>query len=605
LIALMKDQIDALRKRGIPAARLDSSLPEDEARAITARVRSGELKLLYVAPERFNNERFVSLLEGSRIALFAVDEAHCVSEWGHNFRPDYLKLAEAAQKVGAERILALTATATPDVAKDICARFQIPGECAVVTGFYRPNLEIWVTPVEASRRDALLIERLRMRPRGTAIVYVTHQKTAEDVAETLQRAGLKARAYHAGLETEEREEVQGWWTRADDAIVVATIAFGMGIDKANVRYVYHYNLPKSLESYSQEIGRAGRDGRPSTCELFACGEDLPPLENFARGDTPDRSALEGLVQELLGAGRSFDVSTYELGQRHDIRPLVLKTALTYLELEGVFEQGTPFYRGYELRPLVEVPQLSARFEGERAEFITSLFRVAKKGRIWWKLDPDDVATKLRQDRSRVVKALEYLREQGLVELRGSEPRQRFTRLRDQEDAVALVELLVQRFETREASELQRLEQVVALVNHDGCKTGALLAHFGERLSSGCGHCSHCLGEPARPMSGAASEVPASFDWAAVRALQREHPALLTDPRLSGPFWNAFRNNVVFFLIHMLVQNTIGLALAVLLSLPALTAHRRSARMCPRQPPRQRREPGRDDAGHPRARVRRA
>src|SRR5439155_5866734 len=157
--------------------------------------------------------------------------------------------------------------------------------------------------------------------------------------------------YHAGMESEQRTDVQEWWMASDRNIVVATIAFGMGIDKAAVRYVYHYNLPKSLESYSQEIGRAGRDGAPSIVELFACGADVPILENFAFGDTPTRAAVTGVVDELLTAGPAFDVSLADLSARHDVRLLVLRTLLTYLELLGVVRQGTPFYAAYEAKPL--------------------------------------------------------------------------------------------------------------------------------------------------------------------------------------------------------------------------------------------------------------
>ena len=257
LIALMKDQIDALVGLGIDAARLDSSLGPDEVRDVSERLRAGSLKLLYVAPERFNNERFLAQLEETPISLFAVDEAHCISEWGHNFRPDYLKLASRARELGAERVLALTATATPAVVRDICSGFEIAETDAVVTGFYRPNLTLLTTPVRAAERDGLLIDRLRERPPGPTIVYVTLQRTALRVASLLAAAGLPARPYHAGMSPEDRVATQEWWTAARDGIVVATIAFGMGIDKADVRYVYHLNLPKGLESYSQEIGRAG------------------------------------------------------------------------------------------------------------------------------------------------------------------------------------------------------------------------------------------------------------------------------------------------------------------------------------------------------------
>src|SRR5947209_950352 len=389
LIALMKDQIDFLRGRGIAAARLDSSLSLDETREVSDRLRDGTLKLLYVAPERFNNERFLSQLKRTKIALFAIDEAHCISEWGHNFRPDYLKLAEAARDLGVERVLALTATATPAFVEDICAGFGIERECAFVMGFYRSNLELRATPVPATERDALLLERLRSREPGPTIVYVTLQRTAERVAADLERAGLAARPYHAGMESAERTDVQDWWMASDRGIVVATIAFGMGIDKENVRYVYHYNLPKSLESYSQEIGRAGRDGAPSVVELLACADDIPVLENFAYGDTPTEAALRGLVGELLSLGLEFDVSLYDLSGRHDLRPLVLRTLLTYLELNGVLRQGTPFYAGYEIRPLLPVEEIAGQFPGQPGRLVAGLFAHAKKGRTWYALNPEE------------------------------------------------------------------------------------------------------------------------------------------------------------------------------------------------------------------------
>ena len=532
LIALMKDQIDSLRSRGIEAVRLDSTLSAQEVEQVNRQLGAGTLKLLYVAPERFNNERFLALLERTKIALFAVDEAHCISEWGHNFRPDYLKLAEIRRQVGAERVLGLTATATPDVVRDICAAFGIPAAAAIVTGFYRPNLTLLTTPTPRDGRDALLVERLRSRAPGPTIVYVTLQKTAERVAADLRGAGLDARAYHAGMEAEARTAIQEWWMAAPAGIVVATIAFGMGIDKASVRQVYHYNLPKSLESYSQEIGRAGRDGAPATVEMLACPDDVPTLENFAYGDTPTEAALRGLMTELLDAGPSFHLALTELSGRHDIRLLVLRTALTYLELLGVLRQGTPFYAGYELRPLLEPAEIAAKFQGERAQFIGAIFAAAKKGRVWYALDPGQVAGALGQDRDRVVRALDYLGEQGWAEVRVSEVRQRYRRLRPAEDAQALVAELARRFEARERQEIARVAQILALITHDGCQVNALVGHFGESRAAPCGHCTHCLTGRPQLLPGPPPRRPlsAELDLAALRALCADQPAALAGPR---------------------------------------------------------------------------
>jgi ATP-dependent DNA helicase RecQ len=540
LIALMKDQIDALEAIGVPAARIDSSLGLDELRDVSARLRRRELRLLYVAPERFNNERFVAQLAGVEIALFAVDEAHCISEWGHNFRPDYLKLAQRAHELGAARVLALTATATPAVVDDICAGFGIDRADAIVTGAYRPNLTLLMTPVAAAERDGLLVERLRSRPPGSTIVYVTLQRTALRIAELLAAAGVPARPYHAGMKDEERAATQDWWAASADGVVVATIAFGMGIDKAAVRYVYHYNLPKGLESYAQEIGRAGRDGEPSVCELLACPDDVPVLENFAYGDTPGREAIERLLAELLAGepGDELVVAEYELSTRADVRPLVLKTLLTYLELEGLLRQGTPFYAGYRMRPLSGdgYEELFARFDDVRSSFLRTIVAAGKQGRVWTTMAPDEIAAALGEERSRVVAALGYLEDQGLVELQPAEARQRYAVLALPADRQALADDLLARFERRELAEIERIQRVLALVTADECQVRALVAYFGEERSKPCGHCSHCLsGSSPLPAASAQPDPGSIVPPARIGALRAEHPGALASERQLARF----------------------------------------------------------------------
>ncbi len=541
LIALMKDQIDFLQRRGIDAARLDSSLDAADQRDIFDRLRAGSLKLLYVAPERFNNERFLTQLAPTRISLFAIDEAHCISEWGHNFRPDYLKLAERTRELGAERVLALTATATPTVVADIRAGFGIAEADAVVTGFYRPNLTLLTTPIAAGERDATLVERLRERPAGSTIVYVTLQRTALRIAELVAAAGLPARPYHAGMSADERVAVQEWWTGSADSIVVATIAFGMGIDKADVRYVYHYNLPKSLESYSQEIGRAGRDGKESICELYACPDDVPALENFAYGDTPTREALTSLLAEVLDhpVGAEFAVSEYELSARNDLRPLVLKTVLTYLELDGVLRQGTPFYAGYRLRPLEDatLDEIFGRFDESRAAFLRRLIATGKTGRTWTTLAPDDASAQLGEERSRILAALEYLDQQHLIELQPADVRQRYTVLTLPGSTAQTVERLLERFAHRERAEIGRIENVLALVTHDGCQVSSLVGYFGETRTEPCGHCSHCLTGHARqlPEPEARPPIETIVDVGELRVLADRDRAALGTPRQAARF----------------------------------------------------------------------
>lgn len=501
LIALMKDQIDALLERGIAAARLDSTLDLQQYRQVLSDAREGRLKLLYVAPERFNNERFRQSLQQLNISLFAVDEAHCVSEWGHNFRPDYLKLVGYAKMCRAERLLALTATATPRVLDDICANFSIAAEHAVRTPFYRPNLLLRTMGVQfAEQKLVFLTEALNSSPSGPTIVYVTLQRTAMQVAEALSERGFEARPYHAGLDPEVRAETQEWFLASNHGIVVATIAFGMGIDKPDIRYVYHYDPPKSLENYAQEIGRAGRDGEPSVCQLFLYPPDRLPLENFVYGDTPTREAILSLVKDLFGGEEELLLQLNRASNQHDIRILVLRTLLTYLELKGYLKALTPIYGSYRFKPVLNSAEILEKFEGDRRQFLTGLFRQAVKKRVWCEIDIDEARKKLECDRQRVVRALDYLGNQGWLELKASDLRYRYQVVRRPHNLDDLADQLHQDALAREKAEIARLDQVFAFASEPGCRAARLSAHFGETIETPCGHCGHCLGETQEPVA---------------------------------------------------------------------------------------------------------
>jgi ATP-dependent DNA helicase RecQ len=527
LIALMKDQVDALTRVGIAAARLDSSLSAEEAKRIYQAMESGAIKLLYVSPERLKNERFVQRLKRIHISLLAIDEAHCISEWGHNFRPDYLKLADLAKTLRAERVLALTATATPAVAADICRQFNIAQQDHVQTSFRRPNLHIRVLPCENKERMPLLLQRLANQPNNAStIVYVTLQDTAERVAEALNRAGHRAAFYHAGMGDEQRVEVQDAFMSGRIDIVAATIAFGMGIDKADIRAVYHFNLPKSIENYVQEIGRAGRDGKVSHCELLACADDRLTLTNFVYGDTPSPESLRAFLDALLLNEEVFDVSTYDLSYRFDIRPLVLNTALTYLELDGIIAATTPFYSEYKVGFIESANAICERFDGERGQFLQHIFSAGKQGSKWLTLDCAQVEQAIGQPRDRMLRALSYLEEQGLIELQASGLRQGYRKL-VQPDSEAVLDKLVTLFETRERRDIERIDQVIRYANSSQCFAGQLLDYFGESGAEPCGVCGRCA-DPAqmpRPIQARGGELR-EIDMTEIRTIVAEdHPAL--------------------------------------------------------------------------------
>ena len=350
----MKDQIDFLTARGVDAARLDSSLGVDELRSVEARLRDGRLKLLYVSPERFNNERFLAQLERTRIALFAVDEAHCISEWGHNFRPDYLKLAQRARELEAERVLALTATATPAVVDDICSGFGIDAGDAVVTGFYRPNLTLLTTPVTAIRprraarraaavaaaglRDRLRHAAANRRARGGAALG---GRTARPrLPRGHERRGARRRPglveLHRTAASSSPRSRSGWASTRPTSASSTTTTSRRASSRTRRR---SGGRGATAPSRSASCSRAA-----TTCPRSRTSRTATrrPGRRWPRCSTRSSGTTDGAV---------FSVSEYELSARFDIRPLVLKTVLTYLELEGLLRQGTPYYAGYRIRPL--------------------------------------------------------------------------------------------------------------------------------------------------------------------------------------------------------------------------------------------------------------
>ena len=533
LIALMKDQVDHLQGLGIAAERLDSTRTGDEVRAIYDRLANGTLKLLYVAPERLGNMGFRLRLARSRVSLLAVDEAHCISEWGHNFRPDYLKLADSVGDLGIDRVLALTATATPSVSADICRAFRIHAEDHVQTGFHRPNLTLVVERCPADRRLDRLVEVVRETP-GPTVVYVTLQKTAERVAAALGRAGVSSAAYHAGMKAPDREAVQNAFMADATRVVVATIAFGMGIDKADIRQVVHFNLPKSLEGYSQQVGRAGRDGLPSRCVLLACADDLTVLQNFTYGDTPTAAALSGFVDALFAGSPDLVVSRYQLSRTHDLRPLVVSTALTYLELDGVLDPLGPFYDQVKVRFLRSEDDLLTAFSGERRAFVSALFDHGTRGRTWLSLSVTAAAEALGAPRKRIQVALRWMEQQGWIETKVAQLRHAYRRSEDARPDRVLASL-VERFHAREQADLARTDQVRAFAEADGCLTRRLVGHFGERLPGNCGHCGACAGDRAGPLPCSAPETLDPAHEAVVDRTVAGGHRVLTHPRVLARF----------------------------------------------------------------------
>ncbi|HEU4721697.1 MAG TPA: ATP-dependent DNA helicase RecQ [Gemmatimonadaceae bacterium] len=293
LISLMKDQVDALTTRGIPATFVNSTLTSGEVSERMARVARREVKLLYVAPERFDVGSAADRIRDVGVSLLAIDEAHCISEWGHDFRPSYLRIAQVRERLGWPQTVALTATATPHVRTDIARQLRLEDPETIITGFDRQNLRYHVVPTRTdAEKDAALAEIVREHDEGVAIVYASTRRNVEKIARTLEDAGIATAAYHAGLDDAHRHEVQDAFMSERVRAIVATNAFGMGIDKPNVRVVVHHAMPGTLEAYYQEAGRAGRDGQPAEVYLLHAFPDRFTHEFFIKGAYPDRALVE-------------------------------------------------------------------------------------------------------------------------------------------------------------------------------------------------------------------------------------------------------------------------------------------------------------------------
>ncbi|MDR1613526.1 MAG: DNA helicase RecQ [Planctomycetota bacterium] len=304
LISLMKDQVDAANANGIPSVTLNSALSEKERADAYRLVRRGNVRLVYVSPERFNSPGFTEYLKTLPPSFFAVDEAHCISEWGHDFRPDYLSLGMMTREFAGVPVAAFTATATPRVAEDIVERLGLRDPFRVRASFNRANLTYRVIPKEDLGRQ--LLDFLREREGEPGIVYRTTRKSVEATTSLLRRHGINARPYHAGMTDAERTRSQEDFRHDRCQVVVATIAFGMGIDKPNVRFVAHGDLPKNLEGYYQETGRAGRDGEPARCVLFHNNGDIAQLLRFnaAVGDPVAREAAQAQLNDMIAFARA-------------------------------------------------------------------------------------------------------------------------------------------------------------------------------------------------------------------------------------------------------------------------------------------------------------
>jgi ATP-dependent DNA helicase RecQ len=341
LIALMKDQVDALHARGLPATFINSAISDSEQHARIEALRRGQYKLIYIAPERFRSSRFTAALSSVHISLFAVDEAHCVSTWGHDFRPDYLRLKHVIEAMEKTPTIALTATATPYVRSDIIQQLGLRSPQTFVSGFDRPNLSIEVVHTQREREKITRIKRVANN-NGSGIIYTTTRKAVEQVGAKLLEQGLSVTMYHAGMSDGQRIKSQEDFMNGRKQMIVATNAFGMGIDKRDIRFVAHYQMPGSIEAYYQEIGRAGRDGLSSTCLLLFNYADKNTHDFFIDGSYPNASLVRSVYDALSETRvKRIELSASEIAKRAgEKNDMAVNSALYLLERAGHIERTT-------------------------------------------------------------------------------------------------------------------------------------------------------------------------------------------------------------------------------------------------------------------------
>ncbi|MEF1330908.1 RecQ family ATP-dependent DNA helicase [Vibrio sp. M260121] len=497
LLALMKDQLSFLQSRGIAAASIDSSQSREETQQVMADVKNGHIKILMISVERLKNERFREFIRQIPLSLMVVDEAHCISEWGHNFRPDYLKLPQYQRELNIPQTLLLTATATPAVIEDMQSKFDIAGENITVTGFYRSNLDISVLPCEEENKLTQLSDIIAAAPKLPSIVYVTQQQTAEQVANSLIRLDINAHAYHAGMKSDIREKIQQQFMDSQIDCIVATIAFGMGVDKSDIRRVIHFDLPKSIENYAQEIGRAGRDGQRSECILLGNTSGLTVLENFVYGDTPEPSSINYVLEQIRENTPQWEVMALRLSRDSNIRQLPLKTLLVYLELAKVIEAKYSYFAEYRFKFLQDRSFILNQFQGERRQFIEAIFACSTKAKVWCQVDLEALWMNYQSERSRVVAALDYFHQNGWIELESKQLTDVYSVLPAPQNQEATSQHLVELFQSKEQKDIERIHTMLNLFQSSDCLSYQLAHYFADHNApTQCGHCSVCRGQVA-------------------------------------------------------------------------------------------------------------
>ncbi|NOZ03403.1 MAG: ATP-dependent DNA helicase RecQ [FCB group bacterium] len=497
LIALMKDQVDALKRLNIPATYINSTLSWNDTLERFADIKEGKVPLVYVAPERFYSNNFLQLIESVEVSLFVVDEAHCISQWGHDFRPSYLRLKDAIRAVGNPPVGAFTATATPDVRRDIRKQLKMTDAVEIVTGFDRPNLKYVALYLKNDQEKEEELLRILPTIPGTGILYVGTKKLVNRLTTILEAEGYSVTGYHGGMEKTEREQAQNDWVTGKKAIIVATNAFGMGIDKPDVRFVIHFTMPGTIEAYYQESGRAGRDGGTAYCVSFSSYGDVRLQEFFIDNAHPPREVIIEIYEFLFSLKRQDVYLTHkEIAERMGgrVKEMMIGPALAIMERAGLME------RLNRNDHLMEIELLS------NTNAMAKVKRDTHQGIVLRELqrlipDPDLRVMRVRPEtiiracgltRAQTSTTLMSLEKKGLIKYKPPF-RGRGVRLTSQRMPIAKLPIDFDAIEKHRNYQLEQLSGMQKYYFINRCRRNYLLEYFGEpRRSESCRGCDVCL-----------------------------------------------------------------------------------------------------------------
>jgi len=501
LIALMKDQVTQLKKLGIKAGAIYTGMHRDEIESVYSNCLSEKIRFLYVSPERLENKSFIDMMARLKVSIIVVDEAHCISQWGYDFRPPYLRIADIRQYAPKTPVLALTATATPAVVEDIMAKLRFAAPNLFQSGFERKNLAYNVYK-ETDKAGKLL--RLLKEERGTAIIYVRNRRKTRELADIFNKNEINATFYHAGLDSKTRDERQKSWTLGQTRVMVATNAFGMGIDKPDVRLVVHYDLPDCIESYFQEAGRAGRDGRPSTGILLYNNSDITNAKKRLKDSFPSLSLIKDIynalgnyfqIPEGSGQDTGFDFNISDFAGQYGLNILETYSAIKFLEREGYLFYAesagqfsklfiplnkTDLYRHMVENPADErlIKEILRSYAGIFSDYIN--------------INETLLAKRVEADRKKVVDKLVALNKMNILSYIPIRTKPQIV-YSTERLSTKNIQLSKENYHHLKDAADKRLQSLLDFITNSlQCRSIQLLSYFGERKSKRCGICDVCL-----------------------------------------------------------------------------------------------------------------